>query len=77
VPFEKDLKANLIRETFDHITSDRSTLGESEGSQWQQMLPVGEGNPLADAVAGVMNVRSGIWCRRRGGSRHRAQRQGG
>jgi hypothetical protein len=35
VPLEKDLKTDLIRETFGHVTRDGSTLGKSEGSQWQ------------------------------------------
>jgi hypothetical protein len=53
---------SVIRETYGHVTRDGSTLGDSEGSQWQQILPVDEGNPMA----GVMKVRSGIRCQMTG-----------
>jgi hypothetical protein len=58
VPFEKDLKANMLREIFYHVTTDGSTLGENENSGWQQILPVVDASPLRGPIQKVMAVRS-------------------
>jgi hypothetical protein len=58
VPFEKDLKTNMLREIFYHVTSDGSTLGPNENSGWQQILPVEEDSKLRGPIQSVMSVIS-------------------
>jgi hypothetical protein len=58
VPFESELKTNMLHEVFYHVTADGSTLGENENSGWQQILPVPELSPLKGPIQRVMSVRS-------------------
>ncbi|OHT03365.1 Tubulin-tyrosine ligase family protein [Tritrichomonas foetus] len=61
VPFEKDLKTNMMREMFYHVTPNGSTLGNHENSGWQQIIPIE--NPNSDIflnVKKVMNTPSSI-----------------
>jgi hypothetical protein len=58
VPFEKELKTNLLREAFFHISMDGSALGEHEDSKWQKILPVPVSSPVAVATKTVMRSRS-------------------
>jgi hypothetical protein len=60
VPFEKELKTNMLREAFFHIAADGSLLGEHSDSQWQQILPVPESSPLAPSTRTVMQCRSNV-----------------
>lgn len=61
VPFENDLKINLMREMFYHVTADAKSLGDNKDSGWQQILPVE--NRILDIyndVRKVMNSSSNI-----------------
>jgi hypothetical protein len=58
VPFEEELKSNMIRDAFCHVTTSGATLGESDRSQWQQILPVSDGHKLAGAIGTVMKFQS-------------------
>lgn len=60
VPFEKDLKTNLIREMFYHISSDGTTLGEHPESKWQQILPCDPQKEVAQSVKRCMATQSNI-----------------
>ena len=60
VPFEKDLKTNMLREMFYHVTPDGSTLGDNPESGWQQILPVEPSRELANSVKRLMSIRSKI-----------------
>lgn len=61
VPFEEELKINLMREMFYHVCPDGSTLGDSPESGWQQIIPVD--NPHSDIgnnVRKLMGTKSKI-----------------
>jgi hypothetical protein len=58
VPFEEELKSNMIRDAFCHVTTSGATVGESDGSQWQQLIPVSDGHKLAAPISTVMKFQS-------------------
>lgn len=60
VPFEKELKTNMLREMFYHVTPNGSTLGNHPESGWQQILPVDPRLELATSVKRLMSIRSEI-----------------
>ena len=61
VPFENDLKTNLMREMFYHVTGDAKSLGVNENSGWQQILPVEDHNSdIYNDVRKVMSSSSNI-----------------
>lgn len=61
VPFENDLKVNLMREVFYHVTGDAKSLGNNNESGWQQILPVVNRNlDIYNNVRKVMNSSSNI-----------------
>lgn len=61
VPFEEDLKTNLMREMFYHVTEDARSLGENKDSGWQQILPVDDScSDIYNDVRKLMNNSSNI-----------------
>lgn len=60
VPFEKDLKTNLIREVFYHVSSDGSTLGNHPESNWEQILPCDPATEISQSVKRCMGTPSNI-----------------
>lgn len=60
VPFEEELKTNMIRECFYHITHDGETSGETEKSQWEQILPAKPGSELDNQVRQLCAQKSDL-----------------
>ena len=68
VPFEMELKTAMIRDSFKHITHDGSSVGEVEGSGWEQILPAAPGSELDSYSKLAMERKSTLRYTGRAGS---------